>query len=60
MNITGVWLRSMGSDFGTDLEVLIEIDGQWRLVIEELADSTISHIVEEPGMASAPRDTLTH
>jgi hypothetical protein len=56
MNVTGVWLRRVGQD----LLVLIEVEGEWRPVIRELADGKISHIVEEPGMASAPRDTLTH
>jgi hypothetical protein len=59
MNVTGVWLRSIGSDLGMNLEVLVEIDGKWRLVIEELADGNISHIVEEAGMANAPADTIT-
>ena len=46
--ITGVWLRG-GAD--SALEVLVEIDKQWRLVIVESGSSDlISHIVEPLGI----------
>lgn len=56
--ITGLWLRSKGSD---RLQVLVEMDGGWRIVIEESTNNeNISHIVEPLGIrhsrqvASAP------
>jgi len=51
--VTGIWVRSMGKY----IEVLAEIDGEWRVVIREFApldEMTISHIVEPSGMKKAP------
>lgn len=51
--VTGIWLRSNG-DW---MEVLAEIDGQWRIVIRTYAplnEMSVSHIVEPSGMANAP------
>jgi hypothetical protein len=39
--------------------VLLEIDGVWRLVIQELDDGNYSHIVEESGIRSAEVGIIT-
>lgn len=60
--ITGVWLRSQvpaSPSDTTELEVLVEIDGRWRLVITELGGGPISHITEPSGIRSAIIDPLT-
>ena len=41
--ITAVWLRRIGEN----VEVLIERDHQWWLVIRERHDGSFSHIAEE-------------
>lgn len=46
MNITAVWLRKIGEN----AEALIEVDGLWRLAIEEPVDGNFSHIVEQSGL----------
>jgi hypothetical protein len=67
--ITGVWLRTIkhypGNERGEheteDIEVLVEIDGRWRKVIEEISadqGGPISHIVEVAGITKAPLDTV--
>jgi hypothetical protein len=48
--VTAVWLRKIGSD----VEALLEIDGEWRLVIQELDDGNYSHITEASGIRAAP------
>lgn len=52
--VTGIWLRRMDEE----VQVLAEIDGEWKLVIEEHHEGMFSHIVEEAGMAKAPVDDL--
>lgn len=52
--ITGVWLRRIGDT----AEVLVERDGRWFLVIDELADGNYSHMVEPAGILQAPLDPL--
>lgn len=55
--VSGVWLRTLGGQ----MQVLVEIDGVWRLVIDEYAplrEQSISHIVEPSGMLAAPVDPL--
>lgn len=52
--VTGVWLRTDGPW----MEVLAEMDGQWRVIIRTYAplnEQTISHIVEPLGMLQSPR-----
>jgi hypothetical protein len=58
--VTGIWLRNIviGPVDVPTIEVLAEIDGEWRLVIDEMGEGPISHIVEPGGMRSAPRDYL--
>lgn len=47
--VGGVWLRKVGSN----VQVLVEVDGFWRLAIEEPDDGNYSHIVEPAGIRSA-------
>ncbi len=49
-----IWLRTIGER----VQVLVERDGAWRLVIDEYHDGPISHIVEPEGIANAPLDLL--
>lgn len=58
--IEGLWLR--GSLEGGCVEVLVEIDGAWRLVgSEPIADDLVlaSHIFEPAGIVAAPLDAVT-
>jgi hypothetical protein len=57
--VSGIWLRSRIEP--PRLEVLAEINGEWRLAIREVNDDTnhISHIVEPLGMRSSPLDDLS-
>lgn len=61
ITIEGVWLRTVGSQS----QVLVQIDGQWRLVIGETiftADgklAPVSHIVEPSGVMASPVDKVT-
>lgn len=61
--ITGVWLRTAGGESGPGrrLEVLVEVDGNWRLIQSEPTnhDGEISHITEPLGIVYAPADTVT-
>lgn len=52
--VSGLWLRRMGDD----VEVLVEIDGVWRLAITEPLDANFSHIAETGGLRLAPVDLL--
>lgn len=52
--VGGIWLRSRG----TYMEVLVERDGQWYVVIEEYGES-ISHIVEPLGILNGKVDPVT-
>ena len=54
--ITAVWLRSNAK--GDEVEVLAEIQGEWRVIIQrQSTDGPISHIVEWSGITRAPKDT---
>lgn len=53
--VTGIWLRRIGSE----IHVLAELDGEWRLVIVDTPDGPISHIVEPAGMLQSPIDRIT-
>jgi hypothetical protein len=52
--ITGLWLRTIGGR----IEVLLEIDGFWRLINDEPIADTTSHITETLGIRKAPLDRL--
>lgn len=54
--ITGIWLRSEGE--GAAIEVLAEVDGEWRTVISQAFGDLISHIVEPLGIRHAKPDRL--
>lgn len=47
VEINGIWLRKIGSE----VQVLVNMGGRWRVVIQEQADSEFSHIVEPGGIA---------
>jgi hypothetical protein len=51
--VSGIWLRSRG----TYMEVLVERDGEWYVVIEEYGNS-ISHIVEPLGILKGKPDPI--
>ena len=53
--ITALWLRRSPDDYA---EVLVEIDGKWRLAISEQADGLFSHIAEARGHYLWPPDPL--
>jgi len=52
--IQGVWLRRIGDV----VEMLVQINNEWRLCAAEPLDGNFSHIVEPSGIASAPKDVL--
>lgn len=60
--ITGVWLRTSGDH----VQVLLEIDGRWRLINDELVAEIyppgrvipIGHITEPLGILKAPTDPI--
>jgi hypothetical protein len=55
--VGGIWLRGCGPEH---VEVLAEVDGEWRVVIpsEHIEAGhqvqTVSHIAEPSGIAKAP------
>ncbi|BCM89069.1 hypothetical protein IAD21_00912 [Abditibacteriota bacterium] len=57
IQVSGIWLRGVGTD---SVEVLAEIEGEWRVVIPpQNVDSqgqmqTVSHCVHPAGMEKAP------
>lgn len=64
--ISGIWLRprlpSKDEKYGR-VEVLVEVDGKWRVVCsEQLMDgdkTIISHIAESGGIKNSELDTVT-
>ncbi|MDP2270904.1 MAG: hypothetical protein Q8K32_09250 [Archangium sp.] len=61
VGVTGVWLRTAGGEAGPRrLEVLVEVDGKWRLLQSEPTNhfGAISHITEPAGIELAPEDYL--
>jgi hypothetical protein len=54
--ITGLWLRTLDKR----LHVLIELNGQWKLVndypLTDGAETIIGHITDSAGMLLAPCD----
>lgn len=72
--ITGVWLRTTknypredrtageSNNESTEIEVLVEINGKWRKVVDEIdtvGSGPISHIVETAGIVKSQRDPVT-
>lgn len=58
--VMGIWLRKSPDHYAGRIEVLAEVDGEWRQVIAypNPHDGPISHIVEPAGIRSAPPDDL--
>jgi hypothetical protein len=54
--VTGIWLRDGQQE--DEIEVLAEIDGEWRTVIVETVGGILSHIVEPLGMRHGRPDRL--
>lgn len=55
--VSGIWLRTVSDG----LQVLAEVEGKWRIVIEEAAsteDLMMSHIVEPSGILDGDIDDL--
>jgi len=53
--ITGVWLLKATKNTGSGLRVLVQVEGQWREVITEVADEgPISHTVHPAGILDSP------
>ena len=61
VTVTGIWLRTIGGQ----IKVLAEIDGQFRLLIQETVVecdgrlTPISHIIEPSGILASPLDKVT-
>lgn len=58
-SVGGVWLRTGP---GGVLQVLVEVDGVWRLLRgngEKYTGGEISHMWEPAGFADAPADPVT-
>jgi hypothetical protein len=57
MEVTGIWLRKQHAHLGNNIEVLIEVDGDWRLLTRQVSDTgPISHIFEEGAMEKAEKE----
>lgn len=52
IEISGVWLRKIDRE----LQVCVEVDGQWKRVLTDHCEGPISHIVETSGIRKAPAD----
>ncbi len=54
IQITGLWLRSSQVDpnclHTSNVEVLLEINGEWKSILVENTSGTISHIIEPAGI----------
>ena len=48
--VSGIWVRRIGDD----IQLLAEIDEQWRLIAIDPLDGHLSHIVEPSGILSGP------
>jgi hypothetical protein len=56
ISIRGLWVRSKGD---SQVEVLVEIDNEWRLLTTEtIGDGVVSHIFEPNGIIECPKDRL--
>lgn len=54
--VTGAWLRRIG----IEAQLLLEIDGQWRLIVAEPVDGPFSHITEARAFADRPLDRVAY
>jgi hypothetical protein len=59
--VGGIWLRGCGPEH---IEVLAEVNGEWRVVIPSQhietghEAQTVSHCVHPSGIANSPKETL--
>jgi len=53
--VTAVWLRHLGDQ----AQVLVEVNGQWRLIIEEFHEGPFSHIAEARSFRARPVDPVS-
>ncbi len=65
IKVGGIWLRTRLTDrLGGEnlLEVLAEVNGEWRVVIKDYYDGDLmySHIVEPIGIVDSPKDEVTN
>lgn len=62
ITISAIWLRTVGNQ----IQVLAEIDNEWRLVIQESDVDCqgklcpISHIIETPALTASKIDTASY
>lgn len=54
---TAIWLRRIGGERNGRVQVLLEIDDVWRVVIDDAADANYSHIAEGRGAEKWPVDS---
>lgn len=57
--VTAVWVRNIGNR----IQMLVEIDGVWRVVVDDHHDcgeSVISHIVEARAFRSRPEESAVY
>jgi hypothetical protein len=55
--VGGVWLTKKPEHLGGDIQLQVEIDGEWRLLgTWANDDGPISHIIEPAGIRSATGD----
>ena len=55
--VSGVWLQKHPANLGNHIEVLVEVDGEWRRLGKWINDDgPISHIVEAAGIRDAAAD----
>lgn len=54
IEINGLWLRRIGDE----TQVLVQVGGRWRLVIQEQFDGQFSHIVEPGGIAKGKLERI--
>ena len=53
--ISATWLRRRGDK----VQLLVELDGHWRLLTEESVDGCFSRIIESCQFSGAPLDPVT-
>lgn len=53
--VSGVWLRKIGNE----VQVLLEVDEEWRLVAVEHQEGNYSHIVETSGILSSSAESVS-
>ena len=54
VKVTAIWLRRIGDH----AQVLIECEGQWKLVAQERFDGNFSHIAEARGLTHWPNERV--